>query len=209
MRQLYHFSIFDNKMPRTALIAFAASVALAAAGSVCFQQSNGDPQICAQWTSSANQTTFTLTCNPDGSSLGNYLNWCAIAANPTQQKMIPAEVWMLLPDSYGNVRVENRLNVIHSIPNCAQTQVLQVLNSSVTVNPSTGAQVLQASWTRPRFLDPTLIAAGHVNLAGGANSGYLIAAAAQANYSNYQVCDNTTVQFHTYFNTGVNVNWDV
>lgn len=159
---------------------------------------------------------MSLTCNALNGVMGKYLNWCAVANNPLgNSKMFPGEVWMLIPSQSGtSLVVENRFNAAHSIPACFNTSLISVINATVSVDPTSGGQVLEASWTRPRYLtDPGLLAEGHTNLTGsktgnGAPLGTLISAASQAPNTAYAPCDVTQLKFHSWFNTGVSVDWD-
>ena len=198
--------------------ALAGAALVTNAGQFCFPVeplAGGSPNVCVAWQSTANTTTMTVTCNPLNTPLGNILNWCAIAQNPAASpSMFPAEVWILIPSADGTqLVVENRLNVAHAIPSCLPTQLLTLVNSSITVDPVSGGHVLEASWVRPRYItDSTLTAEGHVNLTGSVNGGpigSLIVAAAQAPYTKYAPCDNSTLEFHTYYNTGMSVDWDL
>lgn len=154
--------------------------------------------------------------------------------------MYPAEAYLLIPNAAGtSLVVENRLNAGHAVgrrivthgscvftqypltpvcasllyvqvPLCYATPLFTLLNSSITVNATSGGQVLSASWSRPRYLDdPNIITQGHVNLTGtGQSPTSIIAAAAQSAYTAYAPCDSKNLQFHTFFQTGETVNWD-
>lgn len=202
-------------MFRTAALAAlvgALCVSSALAGQICFPPGTVGPNMCLAWSSDSNTTTMTLTCDAGASAMGKALNWCGVAMNPTGTKMYPAEAWLLIPNAAGTALVvENRHNSAHAVPACYTTSVATLINSTVSADAS-GGMVLEASWSRARYLgDSDLIEQGHVNLTGsvaGGALGSLIAAASQAPPTAYAACDPANLEYHSFFSGGLSIDWD-
>jgi hypothetical protein len=194
-----------QRVALTALVAVGVS-----AGTVCLQDAH-IAEACLSWTSTANETTFTALCDP-GSVAPSTLNWCAFGITTGVSAMFPAEVFLMMPTKdRKSVILENRQNVAHVAPACFATQVFALVSSSMTPNATSGGTMMQAVWTRPRYLTDEALEPGHLNLTSTADSPPMrvIGAAAVAPYVDYPPCDTTDLYYHSFFSTGADVDWDV
>jgi len=193
------------------LLALLASARAAAAATLLAAASPPSPASGAAWTAPSAFTcwdpatrhlclpswdigngnaTFDLVCTPPK---GASLQWCGVGFNiqypsPTRWGMAPSEIIMLVPHPDGSVSLEDRVAAAAGLPPCFARQLTTL--TSFHLDAKTGA--LSASFTRPVFLSPELLAAGYTNL------NRTVPTVAAAGWSHAQVADvcDTTLAYH-------------